>query len=247
MSETVLSLSGLSAGYGPLTILNGVSLALRRGEVLLILGANGSGKSTVLKTIMGLTRTTAGSIHLGQADMTRWPSHRRAEAGIGYVPQVANVFPSLTVRENLKMGAYLCADQLEARLPPLFQLFPRLKSRLRAKAGALSGGERRMLSIALTMVAAPKLLLLDEPSSDLAPALVSEVFAAIREIHDSHDIPVLLVEQNIAQGLSIADRVVVMAGGRVVAEMATDEVHDDHLHALFLEGTHRRAEEPTRT
>lgn len=236
--SAALSLDTVSAGYGPITILDGLSLTLGPTETLLILGANGSGKSTVLKTIMGLTRQSAGTVRVGGTDATALAAHQRAALGLGYVPQTGNVFPSLTVRENLRMGGWLGSD-INARLPDLLALFPRLKDRLAAKASVLSGGERRMLSIALTMIAAPKILLLDEPSSDLAPAMVAEVFAAIEKIHEAFQIPVLVVEQNVSAGLGIADRVIVMGGGRVIADMPAADVRTADLHTLFLEGTFR--------
>lgn len=244
--SAALVLDSVSAGYGPITILDGLSMTLGPAETLLILGANGSGKSTVLKTIMGLTRQSAGTVTVAGTDATGLASHRRAALGLGYVPQTGNVFPSLTVRENLKMGGWLGGD-VGKRLPDLLTLFPRLKDRLDAKASVLSGGERRMLSIALTMIAEPKILLLDEPSSDLAPAMVQEVFAAIARIHDTSQIPVLVVEQNVSAGLGIADRVVVMGGGRVIAEMPAGEVRTSDLHALFLEGTFRSTQASNRT
>lgn len=244
--SAALALDAVSAGYGPITILDGLSMTLRPAETLLILGANGSGKSTVLKTIMGLTRQSAGTVTVAGTDATGLPAHRRAALGLGYVPQTGNVFPTLTVRENLRMGGWLGGD-VGRRLPDLLALFPRLGDRLGAKASVLSGGERRMLSIALTMIAEPRILLLDEPSSDLAPAMVQEVFAAIERIHETFQIPVLLVEQNVSAGLGIADRVVVMGGGRVIAEMPADAVRTSDLHALFLEGTFRSPQAPDRT
>ncbi len=238
--SAALTLAHVTAGYGPLTILDDLSLELRSDEVLLVLGANGSGKSTVLKTIMGLTRRTAGSVAIAGTDITGWPAHRRAGAGIGYVPQTGNVFSDLTVTENLRMGAWLRPEGPEPMLPRIFELFPRLAERLEAKAGALSGGERRMLSIALTLAASPTVLLLDEPSSDLAPVMIDQVFSAIAAIRAA-GIPVLLVEQNVARGLGLATRVLVMVRGRIAAEMAADAVRDDDLHALFLHGTHAPA------
>jgi branched-chain amino acid transport system ATP-binding protein len=233
----VLRLDGVTAGYGPLTILQDLSLALHQDEILLILGANGSGKSTLLKTVMGLTHITGGSLFMQNQNLTGLPPHRRAAAGIGYVPQTGNVFAGLTVRDNLTMGGFLKSGGAEAAHAAVIDLFPRLAERLGAKAGALSGGERRMLSIALTLMAEPRILLLDEPSSDLAPATIDVVFAAILRIRRERRIPVLLVEQNIARGLAIADRVVVLVRGRAAADMPIAAVRRDHLHALFLHGS----------
>ncbi|MDQ0393363.1 ABC transporter ATP-binding protein [Labrys monachus] len=232
-----LRLQAVTAGYGPLTILDDVTLELRPDEILLVLGANGSGKSTLLKTIMGLTAIGGGRLYKGTADITGWAPHRRAAAGIGYVPQNANVFSGLSVRDNLGMGAYLQPARRAAAQTAVLDLFPRLGERLGATAGALSGGERRMLSIALTLMSDPSVLLLDEPSSDLAPAMIDIVFAAIQRIRRERGIPVLLVEQNVARGLAIADRVVVMVRGQAVADMPVGAVERDHLHALFLNGS----------
>jgi ABC-type branched-subunit amino acid transport system ATPase component len=231
-----LRLDAVKAGYGPLIILDGLTLDLGSDEILLVLGANGSGKSTLLKTVMGLTTITAGVLYKDQIDITQWSVHRRAGAGIGYVPQNDNVFAGLTVRDNLGMGAYLRPSQRAEAQAAALDLFPGLANRLNTNAGALSGGERRMLSIALTLMANPSVLLLDEPSSDLAPAAIDIVFAAIQRIRRERRIPVLLVEQNVARGLAIADRVVVMVRGQAAADMPVSEVESNHLHALFLYG-----------
>ena len=231
-----LELADVSAGYGPITVLDELSLRLAPGEILAVLGANGSGKSTVLKTIIGLTRMSAGRIALAGADITRAPAHKRAALGIGYVPQNQNVFADLTVTDNLRMGGYLRPRSLGAEMEEVFDLFPRLKERRREMAGNLSGGERRMLSIGLTLLLKPKLLLLDEPSSDLAPAMVDLVFEAIGEIHRRLSLPILLVEQNVEKALAIAERVVVLVRGTRALDVPAGEVDRRHLHALFLDG-----------
>jgi ABC-type branched-subunit amino acid transport system ATPase component len=231
-----LELAEVTAGYGQITVLDGLSLRLGRNEVLAILGANGSGKSTVLKTAIGLTRMTAGRLSLGDRDITRLPAHRRAALGIGYVPQNQNVFADLTVLDNLKMGGFLRPSAFAREVGSVFELFPRLAERRRERAGNLSGGERRMLAIGLTLLLSPKLLLLDEPSSDLAPVMVDQVFAAIREIHRALGIPILLVEQNVAKALSLADRVCVLVRGREALDAPAGEIDPARLHALFLDG-----------
>ena len=234
-----LDLAQITAGYGAMTVLDGLSLRLDRGEVLAILGANGSGKSTVLKTAIGLTRVTAGRLSFAGQDITRLPAHRRAALGIGYVPQNQNVFADLTVIDNLRMGGFLRPAAFDGEVARIFELFPRLRERRRERAGNLSGGERRMLAIGLTLLLAPKLLLLDEPSSDLAPAMVDQVFAAIREIHQALDIPILLVEQNVAKALTLADRVCVLVRGREALDVPAGAVDPAQLHALFLDGSVR--------
>ena len=236
MTAAFLELTHVSAGYGAITVLDGLSLRLAPVEILAVLGANGSGKSTVLKTIIGLTRMTAGRIALAGTDITRAPAHNRAALGIGYVPQNQNVFADLTVIDNLRMGGYLRPRSLGAEMEEVFDLFPRLKERRREVAGNLSGGERRMLSIGLTLLLKPKLLLLDEPSSDLAPSMVDLVFEAIGEIHRRLSLPILLVEQNVEKALAIAGRVVVLVRGTQALDVPAGEVDRAHLHALFLDG-----------
>jgi ABC-type branched-subunit amino acid transport system ATPase component len=237
----MLALANVVAGYGAITVLDGVSLRLGQGEVLAVLGANGSGKSTVLKTAIGLTRVTGGSISLAGRDITRLPAHRRAAEGLGYVPQTSNVFADLSVLDNLRMGAFLRPAALAAESERLFALFPVLAERRRERAGNLSGGERRMLSIALTLLLQPKLLLLDEPSSDLSPVMVDQVFQAIERIHRERAIPILLVEQNVAKALALASRVCVLVRGREALDAPAASIDRAQLHALFLDGAVRTA------
>ena len=236
MSAAFLELGEVTAGYGPITVLDGLSLRVAPAEILAVLGANGSGKSTVLKTVIGLTRMTAGQITLAGTDIARRPAHERAALGIGYVPQNQNVFADLSVADNLRMGGYLRPREVAAETAKVFDLFPRLRERRRELAGNLSGGERRMLSIGLTLLLQPKLLLLDEPSSDLAPAMVDLVFDAIGEIHRTLAMPILLVEQNVEKALGLAHRVTVLVRGREALDLPVSEVDRRQLHALFLEG-----------
>lgn len=233
---TALALSGVEAGYGAITVLNGVNLRLGDSEVLAVLGANGSGKSTVLKTAIGLTRMTGGRIEFAGQDISTLPPHRRAALGMGYVPQTKNVFAELSVADNLRMGGYLRRDALGPDIEHVFALFPGLRERRREQAGNLSGGERRMLAIGQTLLLRPKLLLLDEPSSDLSPAMVALVFDAIRRIRAETGIPVLLVEQNVTMALSLADRVCVLVRGREALDVAAPALKMADLHALFMDG-----------
>jgi ABC-type branched-subunit amino acid transport system ATPase component len=244
MTVPLLELDRVTAGYGAVTVLHELSLQVGPDEIVAVLGANGSGKSTVLKTAMGLTRMSGGSIRFAGSHLERLPAHRRAAAGLSYVPQVRNVFADLTVMDNLRMGAFLRPRSLAAEVGQVFELFPRLSERRTQLAGELSGGERRMLSIGLALLLRPKLLLLDEPSSDLAPALVETVFAAIRRIRDELRVPAILVEQNVRMALGLADRVVVLVRGREAAEMAPAGARMEDLHRLFLDGTSRPV--PTR-
>jgi ABC-type branched-subunit amino acid transport system ATPase component len=237
MSEPpILSFADVCAGYGKLAVLDHVDLALAPDEVLAVLGANGSGKSTALKTAIGLTRMSEGRVRFAGQDVSDLPPHRRAALGMGYVPQTRNVFAELSVTDNFRMGGFTRRGSLDSDIEEVFALFPRLRERRRVRAGTLSGGERRMLSIGLTLLSRPKLLLLDEPSSDLAPTTVTQVFEAIGRIRTEKKIPVLLVEQNVGAALTLADRVCVMVRGRIALDVPTAQVDFAHLHALFLDG-----------
>jgi len=235
-AEPPLELVRVSAGYGPIQVLDRLSLRLGDREVVALLGANGSGKSTALKTVMGLTRVTGGRIALEGREITGWPAHACAAAGLGYVPQTGNVFADLSVEDNLRMGAFLRPKELARASQAVYALFPRLAERRRALAGSLSGGERRMLAIGMTLLLEPRVLLLDEPSSDLAPSMVDDVFAAIEGIHAERGIPILLVEQNVARALAIAGRVCVLVRGREAFDRPAVEVEPALLRQLFLEG-----------
>ncbi len=227
---SALAFDGVTAGYGKLTVLRDVTLSLAAGEVLAVLGANGSGKSTLLKTAIGLTLVTGGGIQLQGRQITHLPPHARAALGVGYVPQTHNVFPELTVLDNLLMGGFLRGTAARSETEHVYDLFPRLRERRRSLARDLSGGERRMLSIGLTLMLRPSLLLLDEPSSDLSPAMVTQVFDAIRRIRVQAQIPILLVEQNVRAALSIADRVCVMVRGRQALDIPARELDMAYLH-----------------
>jgi ABC-type branched-subunit amino acid transport system ATPase component len=232
----MLALSDVAAGYGAVRVLDRLSLTVGGGEIVALLGVNGSGKSTVLKTVMGLTRQMQGRITFDGAAIDGLASHARAAVGLGYVPQRGNVFPDLSVADNLRMGAFLQPARLDAELPRVFALFPRLAERRQAAAGSLSGGERRMLSIAMTLLLSPRLLLMDEPSSDLAPAMVATVAETIGRLHGELGLPVLLVEQNVAMALGLAHRVLVLARGTVIADMDRATAAKADLHALFMAG-----------
>ncbi len=232
----VLALDRVTAGYGLITVLDEVALSLHPGEILAVLGANGSGKSTVLKTTAGLTRMIGGTIAFEGRDITRWPAHRRAAGGIGYVPQTRNVFLDLSIADNLRMGAFLRPRSFARDVEEVFALFPRIAERRRALAATLSGGERRMLAIGMTLLLKPRVLLLDEPSSDLSPAMVDTVFEAIARIHRDLSIPIMLVEQNVVKALTLASRVVVLVRGREAFDRPTSAVAVEDLHRLFGDG-----------
>jgi len=234
---TLLAVEHVDAGYGRAQVLEDVSVRLSEHETVAVLGPNGSGKSTLVKTVMGLTTLHRGRIAWKAEDIGGLPVHARTLLGFGYVPQTQNIFPALSVLENLKLGAYASpATGAEGDLERVLDLFPRLKERLRIRAGNLSGGERRILSMATVLMLRPQCLLLDEPTTDLAPAMIDLVFDKIREIIREYHVPVLLVEQNVRQALRVADRVCVLIRGRKILEKSTGAVGEDELGELFLQG-----------
>ncbi len=214
MSQLVLEARDVVAGYVPdVDILNGCDLTLSRGELVGIIGPNGAGKSTLIKAIFGLVPVRSGSILLGGEDITGMPAHDLVSRGVGYVPQVRNVFPSLTVAENLEMGLYLRPRVWEERYAFVCSIFPLLSDRARQRAGLLSGGERQMVAMGRALMMDPKVLLLDEPSAGLSPANQDGVFDRIEGINDA-GISVIMVEQNARTCLQICDRGYVLDQGR---------------------------------
>jgi ABC-type branched-subunit amino acid transport system ATPase component len=233
---TLLEVSDLAAGYGDNDILRGLSLHVGAGELVAVIGPNGAGKSTLLKTLAGLVRPRTGRITLRGADITGAGTERIVGAGLCYVPQEANVFASLSVWENLTIGAWTAPRALSARASAALELFPVLAVRRRARAGTLSGGERQMLAMAMALMVEPALLLLDEPSAGLAPALQRLVFDRVREIN-ARGLGILLVEQNARESLALCHRAYVLAMGRVRAEGSGATLRDDpEIRRLYLGG-----------
>jgi branched-chain amino acid transport system ATP-binding protein len=227
MAEAVLAVEDLVAGYLPgVDILTGCSLRVGGDEIVGIIGPNGAGKSTLVKALFGLVTVRSGRVVLRGADITGRPAHQLVARGVGYVPQVRNVFPRLTVDENLRMGAYVRPAGLEGRRAELFGLFPRLVERRRQRAGLLSGGERQMLAMARALMTEPTVLLLDEPSAGLSPAMQDDVFDRVVEINRS-GAAVVMVEQNARRCLEIAHRGYVLDQGRNAHEGPGDELLDD--------------------
>lgn len=209
----VLSIDSVSGGYGDVDIVHDLSLEVRPGEIIAIVGPNGSGKSTALKSVFGLLTLSSGKVLLEGADITRRRTSDIVRLGVCYVPQTANVFPSLTVYENLELGGYVRGGALDRRIEEIFSLFPDLRSRRRQVAGTLSGGQRQMVAIGRALMPEPRLLLLDEPSAGLSPALQDEVFEIVRQVH-GRGTPILMVEQNARKALEMAHRGYVLVEGR---------------------------------
>lgn len=209
----LVSATDIVAGYGGEPVLNGVNIAIDAGQIGVIVGPNGAGKTTALKSIFGLIQPSEGHVELAGKNITRIPPDQRVALGIGYVPQEMNVFPSLTVRENLEMGAFIRKDDYSKVLDNMFELFPPLKPKANAAAGQLSGGQRQMVAIARALMVSPQLLLLDEPTVGLSPAFVHDIIDRIKAIAAS-GVGILIVEQNAKRALSIADVGFVLVGGK---------------------------------
>lgn len=217
----MLKLSAISSGYGDVTILREIDLDVG-GEVFAVLGSNGAGKSTLMKTVAGLLRSQGGTISFDGRDVTRAAPNKLAEMGLAIVPQEGNIFPDLTVRENLSLGALVGTRPRKARMDEVFDLFPDLVPRIDQKAGSLSGGEAQMVAVGRALVQEPRLLLLDEPTTGLSPKYVGMLFRKIREIHQHRKMGVLLAEQNAMKALEIADRVLVLSLGTVFLDQPTN-------------------------
>ena len=223
-TEHLLELKNVHTYYGRIHALQGISITVGRGEIVTLIGANGAGKTTILKTISGLLHAREGSVHFEGADISKRPAHELVRAGIGHAPEGRRIFPRLTVLENLQMGAFT-RSPADARedLERVFGLFPRLKERTTQSGGSLSGGEQQMLAIGRALMARPRVLLLDEPSLGLAPILVQQIFSIIREINAAGT-TIVLVEQNALQALNVAQRGYVLQNGRVILSDSASEL-----------------------
>jgi len=236
MTTALLDVRHVSSGYGEMVILHDVSMHVEPGEIVTLIGPNGAGKSTLLKTIFGLLTPTAGHIRFQDTDITGMKPPLLVRQGISYVPQVDNVFPSLTVQENLEMGAFVREDAYTDRLEEIFTLFPALRLKRKQRAGALSGGERQMVAMGRALMLDPTLLLLDEPSAGLAPRMVGLVLEKIIEINRT-GVALLMVEQNARQALKLSHRGYVMASGQVRFEgQGQHLLEDEEVGRLYLGG-----------
>ena len=225
--DRVLEVSGLTAGYGAAPVLEDIALTLRDGEMAAVLGANGAGKSTLMRTVTGLHRAERGTVRLAGRDITAFTANRSARAGLMLVPEGRQVFPELSVVDNIRLGAYTRRDfDDKAEVEAMLDRFPQLRARATRRAGLLSGGEQQMLAIARGLVGRPKVLLLDEPSLGLAPALINELFDVLVELRDE-GISILLVDQMAGLALSVADRGYILESGRVVHEGTTAEIREN--------------------
>ena len=223
----LLEVRDLSVYYGAIHALQGISFHVNEGEIVTLIGANGAGKSTTLRTISGLLRARRGSVHFKEQEITTTPAEQIVRLGIGQVPEGRKIFAPLTVRENLEMGAYTRtdSDEIERSIQRVFASFPRLRERTEQLGGTLSGGEQQMLATARGLMSRPSLLLMDEPSMGLSPILVEEIFRIIREIN-AQGTSILLVEQNALMALNVAHRAYVLETGRIVLEGSSQEVRE---------------------
>lgn len=242
--ELLLHADGLVAGYLPgVDILGGTSLELHRGELVGIIGPNGAGKSTLIKTLFGLVPVRSGRITLAGEDITRLPAHELVERGVGYVPQTRNVFPSLTIEENLRMGMYTNPSRFDERFEAVTSLFPLLRERRRERSGLLSGGQRQMVAMGRALMPDPTVLLLDEPSAGLSPLNQDEVFARIQVVKEA-GVSVVMVEQNARKCLQVADTAFVLDQGRNAYAGTGRELLDDPAVIELYLGTLAREVRP---
>jgi branched-chain amino acid transport system ATP-binding protein len=232
----MLTLSAVSARYGSVPAISDVSISVGEGEAVGLLGANGAGKSTTLRAISGLIRTTSGSITFLGADLAALPPHKIAELGIAHVPEGRQVFPELTVKENLEVGAYIPNAKAERNrtLELVFGIFPALAERRNQLAGTMSGGEQQMLAVGRGLMLKPRLLMLDEPSLGLAPVITDATFAKIQEVH-AMGTAILLVEQNVSRALGMVQRAYVLESGKVIIQGSSAELaNNKQVQAAYL-------------
>jgi len=233
---SLLEVKDIIAGYGEIDILNNISIELREKEIVSIIGPNGAGKSTLLKTIFGLLTPKRGSIKFQKDEITRLSPDRIVRKGMGYVPQVENVFPSLTVHENLEMGAFIRTDDYGDKLDEIYALFPMLLNRKTDRVGKLSGGMRQMVAMGRALMLDPKILLLDEPTASLSPLLVGMIFEKIIDINKT-GVTIMIVEQNARETLKISNRGYVLVMGRKVFEDSGEALlENEEIGKLYLGG-----------
>jgi branched-chain amino acid transport system ATP-binding protein len=237
-TDTILALQDVVAGYGKMTILNGVSATIRRGAITTVIGPNGAGKSTLFKTVFGLLGARSGRMTFDGVETTSFAPRRMLDAGMCYVPQGRNLFPELSVRHNLELGGVALADRsgLGGRLDAMMARFPMLREKANAQASTLSGGQQKLLEVARGLLLDPKLMLIDEPSIGLSPILVQEVFGILKDLRDA-GVTILLIEQNARQALAISDYGLVLEQGQTrIEDTAKNILADPRIARLFLGG-----------
>jgi len=236
-AELLLEIDSVHAGYGRVDVLHDICITLKQGEFISIVGPNGAGKTTLFKTISGLVTPSAGSIKYKGNDLLSVEASRRAYLGLSHVPEGRQVFPALTVLENLEMGAFARNNNQEfsASLEKIYTWFPILKDRQAQTAGTLSGGEQQMLAIGRGLAALPEVLMLDEPSMGLAPAIADEIFERLIEIHQTEGLSILLVEQRVAEALHFADRAYVLEAGKIILSGNPEKLrNNDRIRQAYL-------------
>lgn len=239
-TDPILELKDVVAGYGRMTILNGASFAVPRAAITTVIGPNGAGKSTVFKTVFGMLPARSGSIRFDGRDITNWPPRRLLEAGICYIPQGRNIFPELSVRHNIELGAVTAGrgiTDLPARIEAALDRFPALRRKADRQASTLSGGEQKQLEIVRGLLLDPKLVLIDEPSIGLSPLMVQETFAILKDLRD-RGVSVLMVEQNARSALEMSDYGIVLELGQTrIVDTAARVLNDPRIAQLFLGGS----------
>ena len=236
MSEPYLVGDAMRGGYGGADILHGCTIAAERGEIAVIVGPNGAGKSTAMKALFGMLELREGTVRLGGEDIGALSPQERVARGMGFVPQTANVFPSMSVEENLEMGAFIRADDFADTMAEVFDLFPILKDKRRQAAGELSGGQRQQVAVGRALMTRPKVLMLDEPTAGVSPVVMDELFDRIIDVART-GLPVLMVEQNARQALAIADRgYVLVQGANAFTGTGAELLADPEVRRSFLGG-----------
>ncbi|MEQ9639722.1 MAG: ATP-binding cassette domain-containing protein [Alphaproteobacteria bacterium] len=230
----MLTVKDLHAGYGTVPILTGLSMQVKQGEFIGILGHNGMGKTTLLRTLMGYVRATAGSVTMDGADITRASTHARARLGIGFVPQGREIFPALSVLDNLRMGMVVRKTEEAQAVERILADFPRLERLLDRVGGALSGGEQQLLALARTLCTEPRLLLLDEPTEGIQPSIIDEIEETLQRLRKSRDLTVVLVEQNLDFIAALAERVLIIQKGMFTRELGPEHLADAEMVGEFV-------------
>ena len=237
MSDVLLQIKDLKVRYGGIEAVRGISFDVKAGEIVTLIGANGAGKSSTLRTISGLVKPAEGKVIFDGVDITGKDPTQIVSQGLMMVPEGRRIFPNLTVLENLKIGAYLRKDDLDADIENVYRYFPRLKERAWQEGGTLSGGEQQMLAVGRALMGRPKLLMMDEPSLGLAPIVVQDIFKIIRQINEAGT-TVLLIEQNANMALHVADRAYVIENGKILMEGPGKELlEDEKVRAAYLGST----------